>query len=708
MLPEPGSVIMDPITDLNSYVVTDDFFGKPWIDIDDRREVPVPHRHVHGGFEGTDTRFTFYFPPSGGYRGRMYQPLEGANAGHEDSFGNEHGNLLGGLDMIVRLGGYMVESNMGHIGDVLDPKAGEDPTIYGFRAAAETGRFSKFVATRVYGQVPHHSYVWGGSGGARRSPQCLEYCPDVWDAALPFMCVANVGERGQFHNINWHGENFSAMFNVQRLLGPKLDDLVDAVSPGGSGDPFAGLDTHQREELANLYRLGYPRGGEWVIGQPSGTVWLWCSMAERLTSEQADYFESFWTKPGYVGHDAPELVSGDVIDRKGTVVRLLTAQEFMDDPEFRAPEYERLRPRALMLAGTRGFDLPIAVEVEGAASGYQLGMGVRLTSGKAAGRQLYCMYFVGDLMVCDGAGEASNLRFTDVLPGDEVHLDNRPFLAYCYSYRHHVADFDESFLRVDGRPIYPQHQIELGSSLMGVHYSGQYEGKLMWVHHTLDASVWPPPIEYFRAIERAQGPEGVAKKFRVRWTENAEHVAAEFVPAQPGRATNTWLIDYRPIIEQCLVDLAAWVEEGIEPAGGNFTYGDGFVTLPPTAAERGGIQPVVSVTANGGTRAEVHIGEPVELAVHAEVPPGAGTVVSIEWDFDGSGSYPFRHPEVDGTASAVKLSTTHAYDRPGTYFATALVHSHRDGDVHANWRRLANLASARIVVGMPGAGAPHD
>src|SRR5689334_5179963 len=112
------------------YVVSDDFFGRPYIDVDEWRDQPAPHRHVHGGFEGTGTRFTFYFPPAESYQGRMYTPLEGANAGHEDSFGNGHGALLGGLEMITRLGGYMMESNMGHIGDVFDPKAGTEKTIY--------------------------------------------------------------------------------------------------------------------------------------------------------------------------------------------------------------------------------------------------------------------------------------------------------------------------------------------------------------------------------------------------------------------------------------------------------------------------------------------------------------------------------------------------------------------------------------------------
>jgi hypothetical protein len=51
-----------------AYTVTDKYFGKPYIDCDEWREAPAPHRHIHGGFEGTDTRFTFYFPPKELYK----------------------------------------------------------------------------------------------------------------------------------------------------------------------------------------------------------------------------------------------------------------------------------------------------------------------------------------------------------------------------------------------------------------------------------------------------------------------------------------------------------------------------------------------------------------------------------------------------------------------------------------------------------------
>jgi hypothetical protein len=49
---------------------------------------------------------------------------------------------------------------------------------------------------------------------------------------------------------------FSAMFNVQRLLGDQLAGVVDATAPGGSGAAFEGLSSRQSEEFSNLYRLG--------------------------------------------------------------------------------------------------------------------------------------------------------------------------------------------------------------------------------------------------------------------------------------------------------------------------------------------------------------------------------------------------------------------------------------------------------------------
>jgi len=692
------------VIEVASYVVTDKYFGSPYIDVDEWRDKPSAHRHIHGGFQGTDTRFTFYFPPQQHYRGRMFQPLEGAHAGHEDAFGGAMGELLGGLPMIgERLGGYMVESNSGHIGDDVDPRGGDDPTLYGYRASIETARFSKHVAAQVYGRAPDYSYVWGGSGGGRRSPSCLEYGSDVYAGALPFMGGGNIDKHGTRSRVRSEQPVcFGAMFNVQRLLSRdgKLAGVIDAMEPGGTGNPFQGLSSHEREELANLYRLGYPRGDEFMISAPMGQMWLWTSIAEMLLEEDADYFRNFWTRPGYVGHDFPQCVRDDLLDVKRPVSRVIRVKDLLELPEFSGSEYAAARVLAgLMAASSNRYDLPVAVEVKDVGAGYRLGAGVRVISGKAAGRQLYTFNACGDLFFCDGRREANILRFTDVAVGDEVHIDNHAFLAFCYSYRHHISEdpvFD--FLRLNGEPIYPQHGLPLQSPLMGVAYSGQYEGKLMWVHHTHDSSLWPPQgVIYQEAVRRAQGPQRAQERFCLRWTENAEHISPAYLPSAPRRATTTWLIDYMPIIEQSLLDLCDWAEKGVVPSGTQFAFQDGKVSLPASASERRGIQPVVAVRADGSSRAEVKVGALVTLDVEGNAPPNSGTIIAVEWCLDGSGQF-IAEAGIDGTRASVKLTKSHRYDKPGVYFATARVTSHRDGDVKAQYRRLVNLAAARVVV----------
>jgi hypothetical protein len=184
----------------------------------------------------------------------------------------------------------------------------------------------------------------------------------------------------------------------------------------------------------------------------------------------------------------------------------------------------------------------------------------------------------------------------------------------------------------------------------------------------------------------------------LRWTEHAEHIPPMMIPSSGSRATNTWLVDYGPVIEQTMVDLIDWVEHGVDPAATTYEYHDGKVTLPESAAERGGIQPVVRLTVDGSDRADIAVGAEVTLHVRAEMPAGSGTIVSIELDVDGSGSYPIKLEAIDGTQSVVEQELTHRFDQAGTWFVTALAHGHRDGDTATPFRRLPNLDQVRIVV----------
>jgi len=50
-------------------------FARPFVDGDAWRAVPVHHRYVHGGFTGTDTRFSSYFPDRADYKERFVQHI---------------------------------------------------------------------------------------------------------------------------------------------------------------------------------------------------------------------------------------------------------------------------------------------------------------------------------------------------------------------------------------------------------------------------------------------------------------------------------------------------------------------------------------------------------------------------------------------------------------------------------------------------------
>jgi len=104
------------------------------------------------------------------------------------------------------------------------------------------------------------------------------------------------------------------------------------------------------------------------------------------------------------------------------------------------------------------------------------------------------------------------------------------------------------------------------------------------------------------------------------------------------------------------------------------------------------------VTANGRSRAEVGVGEDVEFTAEIVVPPGTGTIVTAEWDFEGAGDFPHPTEGLDGSATRLGLTTTYAFSEPGTYFPALRVASHRQGDVGSPFARVLNLGRVRVVV----------
>jgi hypothetical protein len=117
--------------------------------------------------------------------------------------------------------------------------------------------------------------------------------------------------------------------------------------------------------------------------------------------------------------------------------------------------------------------------------------------------------------------------------------------------------------------------------------------------------------------------------------------------------------------------------------------------VPSGAAERGGIQPVIELKANGGVRAAA--GQAVSFIASIEVPPNAGRVVAAEWDFEGTGDFPSAQ-RIDTPEPLVQLSTSYTYAKPGTYFAVLRATSQREGDARTAYGRVQNIARVRVVI----------
>ena len=161
--------------------------GEPFIEVNELRTDPEPHRYVRGGFKGTPGKFSFYFPAKEHYQGRFfhntYPLITDSDVGPSPiGFKINEGNI----GFTFASGAYYVQTNQGGSFAVrMDP----DPSISsGYRLNAAAAKYSRVVAAEVYGQGPRpYGYLHGGSGGAYQTMGCAENTSGVWDGFLPYV-----------------------------------------------------------------------------------------------------------------------------------------------------------------------------------------------------------------------------------------------------------------------------------------------------------------------------------------------------------------------------------------------------------------------------------------------------------------------------------------------------------------------------------------
>jgi hypothetical protein len=668
---------------LDDYAPTEKGFGAAFIDIDEWRDKPRRHRYIHGGFEGGHTLFSLYLPPSALFKGRVLKHLEGGSGGHDDLFTVDsvfgpHWQYDFAFD---EFGAILMESNQGHFAD---EGMGFHNDVWLYGASAESARFAKWLAPRLYGQPVHHAYVFGGSGGGHRSYQCIMHRGDVFDGGVPEVCGVSPG-------LYW-----SAQALAIELLGKDLAKVADACEPGG-GDPFEGLTYDQREALADLLRMGYPMR---AINQVQTRAAPFALYNSRDYNPQ--YFKDFWTKKGYLGHDNPEQVAKRRVQLRTRVKAVATAQDMAAGD----PKATVLMSAGSQLWATTGASL----EVNDPARLYMAFLTIK--TGKAAGREMVVAhveekggYIMPFLQRCPE-------MFDGVEPGDEVEIDNSDWIAYTYLYKHNIehnvpglrteqarVPVEYADFTLDGTPVHEQ----TGVIAYDLNVLKPFTSKMIVIADTLDSMIWPTKLSPLDRHFRMTQGDAAEDTYRFWWVENATHGPPEFGAISTAetdpRVWRTRLVHYAGPAKQALLDVAAWAERGVKPPADSryaFTRNN-QLKLPFSGAERGGVQPSARLTVNGGERADVKVGESVTFKGVAEAPAGVSLIARAEMDFLSDDSWPYQAAIPGGAAETVAIETTHRFDKPGTYFPSFRVSAWREG---ANGKGLPiqNLARVRVVV----------
>ncbi len=393
----------------------DKTFSAPYIDEEVWKEAEVPYYYVHGGFEGTYLKFSYFYPEKESYEGRFFQFMAPAEGSENASIGRK-----GEEDKItfaITHGAYFVESNMGSLDAANKPEA----EII-FKASAAAAEYSRKVAQKIYG------YIYGGSGGAFKTASCFENA-DAWDGAIPYihgspMAIPNV---------------FCARAYAKRVLRHKFPEIVNAFEPGGSGDVYSSLNEEEKSVLKEVTNLGFPLKSWFYYKEMDDGAFP--VVAKSTIGIDPSYYTDFWEKEGYLGHDGGSFIERDRIIHDVTV-KSITLPNRKSEEEI-AEEKSKLIgaddawKRNMDDFGAEG---KIVISADNTPKGdiYAFGSNLTFTSGEAKGLILVVEKIIEDKIVLAPQFGAENVfeQLAKVKSGDTAHIDNSEYLAAQTFYRH--------------------------------------------------------------------------------------------------------------------------------------------------------------------------------------------------------------------------------------------------------------------------------
>lgn len=541
----------------------------------------------------------------------------------------------------------------------------------GYRVIAAAAKLSKAYANKLYENTGRiYGYIYGQSGGSVQMMGANEGTIGVWDGIVPVV-IATDGL--STHSFLWDGLYALAVPEAKRQA------IAEAVAPGSGRDIYAGLTGDERAVLNELLNAGFARLALEDMKFSVSTVSLG---AGAIQSNDPGYEDDFWSKPGYEGTNPPSYLTAARVDGYATIAGI--TRNVQDLPT--AITFDPATVPALGSIGAAGLQYYV----------YAADGATRITDGDS--RSLSGK-LEGNTLTLTGTNGPNLLKA--LANGGKVRINNRFLLAACFYPRHSILDNGNpaynQYKNPDGTPRYIQRTIQ-AAYLGGIRASGgrrqtgDLKVKTIVIEDLVDPASYPCVAAFYAGqVTRAMGTARANDIFRIYFNENSGH--GSFAgPADAKSAVAT--VSISGILNQALLDLAAWVERGVAPPPSSRYSLDAMnqVVLPDKASERHGLQPVIHLMVNGKIRAEVGVNQPVHLVGNIEMPPGAGQVIQHDW-YLGRSDFAYE------PATKVSATRTVSFPTAGEYTITLRAYAQRDGaEDTTSATLLENLARVRVVV----------
>lgn len=555
------------------------------------------------------------------------------------------------------------------------------------RHEAAATKVARAYANRLYGNTAKiYSYFWGCSGGGTVAMAAAENVTGVWDG-VEAQCIGTSGD-APYESFYWQALYTMAIPQAKR------DAIAAAAVPGGTGDIYAGLTDEEHSVLDEFLAAGYPLP---IIGNHFSRL---TPLVDPIDIRLADpaYEDDFWSKPGYAGVNPPNYLKAAFVDGYATI-RSITRDA------SGTPTAIQFDPATVPHLGTTG-DNYLEYWVYGADGHTRLVDPTRAVGAPTENKRRYSL--MGTLNTQTGLLSLTGTTtdaFNNVSPitnspvllnalrvGSKIRINNRFILAMYFYPRYSLIPgvrSQDQYRNANGSPKYPQRpDISVLSysnyrTMGGRVETGAIQTKVFQIEGGSDNLSWPIfNVSYAERIQRTLGADRANQMTRFYLHDNGRHALGG---GEPG------------IFQQSIQDLMAWVERGVTPPPSTrYTISNGQVIPAGTARERGGLQPVMNLSANGVARATVRVNQPVTLASNIEMPPHTGRIVKYIWTVSGTAD---PQTIVQRPQARMNVSRTMTFDHPGVYVVRLTVNGQRDGLVDPpNQTLVQNWKEVRVVV----------